>query len=163
MTLYDDLKQPRTKRELERRKLLGIAGSGALLAAACGTCVAGVRYLEPNVLFEEDPRFAVGRPEVIAPGQVLSFPHKKVYVVRSEEGIYALSAVCTHLGCMTRFDPSGPGFACPCHGSRFMIDGRVAAGPAPRPLSRLTVIVERGSLVVDTSRPAAQGTILKVT
>jgi cytochrome b6-f complex iron-sulfur subunit len=163
MTLYDDLRQPLTKRELERRKLLGIVGSGALAAAACGTFLAGIRYLEPSVLFEEDPRFLVGRLEALAEGQVLTFPRRKLYVVRSKDGVYALSSVCTHLGCMTRFDPSGPGFACPCHGSRFGIDGRVAAGPAPRPLSRLLVIVEQGSLVVDTSKRAAPDALLKVT
>jgi cytochrome b6-f complex iron-sulfur subunit len=163
MTLYDDLRQPLTKKELDRRKLLGLAGSGALLAAACGTCIAGIRYLEPSVLFEEDPRVQIGHPESIAPGQVIALPKKKLYVVRNDEGIYALSSICTHLGCMTRFDATGPGFACPCHGSRFGIDGHVAAGPAPRPLSRVLVVVERGSLVVDTSKTAAPDSILKVT
>jgi cytochrome b6-f complex iron-sulfur subunit len=150
--LLDDLKVPLTKEEQERRRFLGVLGGGALAAAAVGTCIAGLSYLEPNVLFEDDPKMVVGRPDAIAPGAVLAFPKKKLYVVRKSEGIVALSAVCTHLGCMTRIDPSGAGFACPCHGSRFHLDGTVAAGPAPRPLSRLKVIEERGLIVVDTSK-----------
>jgi Rieske Fe-S protein len=47
----------------------------------------------------------------------------------------ALSLTCTHLGCRVRPASFG-GFACPCHGSRFTVDGRRTFGPARAPLSR---------------------------
>ena len=54
-------------------------------------------------------------------------------------GITAFSPACTHLGCAYRWSRTRNEFQCPCHGSRFAIDGRVLGGPAPRPLDRYQV------------------------
>jgi glycine/D-amino acid oxidase-like deaminating enzyme/nitrite reductase/ring-hydroxylating ferredoxin subunit len=57
-------------------------------------------------------------------------------VYRDEEGtLHALSATCTHLGCTVRFNDSERAWECPCHGSRFAVDGTVLQGPANRPLA----------------------------
>jgi menaquinol-cytochrome c reductase iron-sulfur subunit len=62
------------------------------------------------------------------------------WVVKSPGGlITAFSPQCTHLGCAYHWDNRAGQFLCPCHGSRFGIDGRVLAGPAPRPLDRYEV------------------------
>jgi Rieske Fe-S protein len=59
-----------------------------------------------------------------------------VIVTRSTGTVRAFSAKCTHLGCL--IDRSeGDLLICPCHGSRFRLDGTVAAGPAIRPLEPL--------------------------
>lgn len=56
-------------------------------------------------------------------------------VHRAYDGsIHALSARCTHLGCVVHFEESEQAWACPCHGSRFGVDGSVLQGPAVRPL-----------------------------
>jgi nitrite reductase/ring-hydroxylating ferredoxin subunit len=161
--LDDDLKLPLSDEELSRRRFLGACGSAALAVAGVGTGVSALRYLEPAVLFEEDTRVGVGRPEDIAVGTVLVLPKQKIYVVRSAEGFFALSSTCTHLGCMTRYEREQGVIACPCHGSRFQLDGKVKQGPAPRALPRLEIVVERGVLVVDSSRKVAADAILKVT
>ena len=58
-------------------------------------------------------------------------------VYRDEAGeLHALSATCTHLGCTVRFNDAERAWECPCHGSRFAIDGTVVQGPANRPLRR---------------------------
>ena len=163
MPLDDDLKLPLTEEEVSRRRFLAAVGSGALVVAGLGTTVSAFQYLEPAVLFEEDTRIGVGRPEDIAVGTVLVLPRQRIYVVRSVEGFYALSATCTHLGCMTRYDRELSAFACPCHGSRFHLDGRVEQGPAPRALPRLQVSLDRGVLVVDSSVHVGADSILKVT
>ena len=163
MPLDDDLKLPVTDEELSRRRFLGLLGSGALGVAGLGTAVSLVRFLEPAVLFEEEARVGVGRPEEIAIGAVLVLPKQKIYVVRSKDGFYALGSTCTHLGCMTRYDKEQGALACPCHGSRFHLDGTVAQGPAPRPLPRLQITLERGVLVVDASVKVAPDALLKVT
>jgi cytochrome b6-f complex iron-sulfur subunit len=162
MPLLDDLALPVVPEEMARRKFLGLLGSGALGAAALGTAITALRFLEPRVLFEEDRRFGVGRPEEFAPGTVLVLPKHKVYVVRTAEGFYAISSICTHLGCMTKYDKEAARFACPCHGSRFTLDGTVAAGPAPHPLPRLALSIERGVLVVDAGKRVAHDALLKV-
>ena len=162
MALDDDLSFSVSDEELARRKMLTLLGAGALAMAGVGTAITSFRFLEPNVYYEEDARVGVGRPDDIAPGTVLVVAKHKLYVVRSAEGFYALSSVCTHLGCMTRYVPESAQLACPCHGSRFSLDGRVAAGPAPRPLRRLQITLERGVLVVDSSVQVAADVVFKV-
>ena len=55
---------------------------------------------------------------------------------------YAISSVCTHLGCTVEWEPDTQEFACPCHGSRFDAEGQTTRGPANRPLERVTVVVK---------------------
>jgi cytochrome b6-f complex iron-sulfur subunit len=162
MPLDDDLTLPTTDEELARRKALTLLGAGALAVAGIGTVITGFRFLEPSVIYEEDARVAVGKPEEIPPGTVLVVAKHGLYVIRTPAGFFALSSVCTHLGCMTRYVPENAQIACPCHGSRFSLEGKVTAGPAPRPLRRLQITVERGVLVVDASKEVPAGEILKV-
>ncbi|MEU3962817.1 FAD-dependent oxidoreductase [Streptomyces buecherae] len=56
-------------------------------------------------------------------------------VYRAQDGtVHAVSARCTHLGCLVRFNDAEHTWECPCHGSRFAVDGSVLQGPAVRPL-----------------------------
>lgn len=62
------------------------------------------------------------------------------WIVRHRDGrITAYSPSCTHLGCAYRWDPEPRHFLCPCHGSRFAMDGRVLEGPATRPLDQYEI------------------------
>jgi glycine/D-amino acid oxidase-like deaminating enzyme/nitrite reductase/ring-hydroxylating ferredoxin subunit len=64
----------------------------------------------------------------------------KVGVYRDEEGgLHAVSLRCTHLGCLLRFNSAERSWDCPCHGSRFDVDGHVLEGPAVNPLARRRV------------------------
>ena len=61
----------------------------------------------------------------------------KTGVYRDEQGgLHAVSVRCTHLGCLLRFNSAERSWDCPCHGSRFDVDGEVLEGPAVRPLER---------------------------
>ncbi|MFF3215618.1 Rieske 2Fe-2S domain-containing protein [Streptomyces sp. NPDC002886] len=51
-------------------------------------------------------------------------------------GLHAVSAVCTHLGCLVAFNNAERTWECPCHGSRFGIDGAILQGPALEPLEQ---------------------------
>ena len=58
-------------------------------------------------------------------------------VYRDEQGgLHAVSLRCTHLGCLLRFNGAETSWDCPCHGSRFDVDGAVLTGPAVKPLPR---------------------------
>lgn len=162
MPLIDDLKLPMTDRDEHRREFLAVLGAGALALAGLGTTVTAVRFLSPEVLFEQETRFAVGRPDEIAQGTLLVLPEQRVYVVHDAAGFFALSATCTHLGCVTRYEKENSRIFCPCHGSQFSVDGSVTGGPAPRPLPRLDLALEGGTLVVDVAKPAASDAVLKV-
>jgi len=69
-------------------------------------------------------------------GMIIGSRGKKVAAFRDAKGnIYRLSPVCTHLGCLVRWNPAESTWDCPCHGSRFKPTGEVIAGPAEKPLS----------------------------
>ena len=67
----------------------------------------------------------------------------KFWMSNQDAGFYALSQVCTHLGCLFKWVPTNNRFECPCHGSHFNADGtkRVGEGPAQRNLDRFIVAV----------------------
>jgi cytochrome b6-f complex iron-sulfur subunit len=87
--------------------------------------------------------------------QVLS---SDVVVGRDNQGVYAMSAVCPHAGCLVE-DSSGSlsaGLSCPCHGSTFDGNGGVMRGPARSSLQHYRVtIATDGSITVDASAPVA--------
>ena len=84
------------------------------------------------------PRSSTSRcPSLWPPGEAFVPAGRPVAVFRDAEGVYAISTICTHLGCVVK--PTPEGFDCPCHGSRFAADGTVTKGPAPRPLPWLKV------------------------
>ncbi|MGH2801930.1 MAG: Rieske 2Fe-2S domain-containing protein [Thermoleophilaceae bacterium] len=61
----------------------------------------------------------------------------KIGVFRDEDGVaHGVSLRCTHLGCLVHFNAAERSWDCPCHGSRFGVDGKVLAGPANDPLPR---------------------------
>jgi cytochrome b6-f complex iron-sulfur subunit len=99
-----------------------------------------------------------------APG---SFPDAKTWLInvgpeeagkgKGKQGLLAIYKVCTHLGCLYKFEPSTDRFECPCHGSKFWLDGTkiLEEGPAPRSLDRFVVELRDESGQVVASTPAA--------
>jgi cytochrome b6-f complex iron-sulfur subunit len=63
----------------------------------------------------------------------------KFWMVTLEQGVVAHYKVCTHLGCIYKWDDQAVRFACPCHGSQFQKSGDWIAGPAPRGLDRFAL------------------------
>jgi len=127
----------------------------AFVGATGGFFTILIRYLFPNVLFEPPQTFKVGFPDDFEVGKIDSRFKKEynVWVGRSEEGIYALSTVCTHLGCTPNWLPTDRKFKCPCHGSGFRISGMHFEGPAPRPLERYKISLSNdGQVLVDKTK-----------
>ena len=149
---------------ISRRFFFESLGLGAIGIAAIGSIVLTGEYLSPNVVREPPMKFKAGKPEDFSPGSVTLDVDQKVYIVRAKEGyFYALSAVCTHLGCITNWKPDQWIIACPCHGSKFNTDGTKVAGPAPRSLPRFSIVLDDGGqLVVDKSVTVGDDATLKV-
>ncbi|MFI5180775.1 MAG: ubiquinol-cytochrome c reductase iron-sulfur subunit [Thermoanaerobaculia bacterium] len=147
---------------ITRRDAFARVGLGACAVAAAGSGAVTLDFLKPKVLFEPATAFHAGSPLDYPEGTVRFDRERKAYVVGGEKGIYAMSAVCTHLGCITRYVSDENAIACPCHGSRFDLEGNVTHGPAPRPLQWLEVkLDDAGTLVVDTSVVIPRGRMLK--
>jgi cytochrome b6-f complex iron-sulfur subunit len=148
---------------VSRRFFLESIGLGAIGIAAAGSLALTAEYLSPNVLKEPPTKFKAGKPEDYSPGSTTLNKEQKVYIVRAKEGyFFALSAVCTHLGCITNWKSEEGIIACPCHGSKFNKEGKKITGPAPRSLERFMMALdEQGQLVVDKSIVVGEEAILK--
>jgi cytochrome b6-f complex iron-sulfur subunit len=134
-------------------------GFSSLVATHVMWLLGLARFMFPNVVIEPPSKFKVGFPDDYEPGQVATRFIAKfgVWIVRhryeGRQQIYALRAVCTHLGCTPIWLDSEQKFKCPCHGSGFYKDGINFEGPAPRPLERFAIrIAADGQLEVDKSR-----------
>lgn len=143
-------------KKVTRREFPFLAIGWAMFTAAmaAGLTAAG-RFMFPNVLTEPPSTFTAGFPEDFAIGVVdTRFKERyQVWIVRDEEGIYALSTICTHLGCTPNWLEAESKFKCPCHGSGFYASGINFEGPAPRPLERVGVsLAEDGQVLIDKSR-----------
>ena len=96
------------------------------------------------------------------PGKVLDYRKLGAfYLAADERGVFALTAVCTHRGCLVLSEGSS-GYGCPCHDSAYDFQGEVTEGPAKLPLRHLAVkeVEPGGRLQVDVSTTVPPGTRL---
>jgi len=82
----------------------------------------------------------------IPPEGALVYRRSRIAVIQQDKEYYALSLICTHLGCTVNVTPNT--LICPCHGSVFDRDGNVLKGPASQPLERLQIEEEGNSLII---------------
>ncbi len=98
----------------------------------------------------------------------VAYPEVKVWLVNvgpqqaakggGKQGLLALYKVCVHLGCLYAWVDSTFRFECPCHGSKYQLDGTYIEGPAPRDLDRFVVqlVDEKGEVKAQTEQAAGQ-------
>ncbi|TLM64748.1 MAG: Rieske (2Fe-2S) protein [Deltaproteobacteria bacterium] len=130
-----------------RTFLLILAGGlGALLAGAAGWPL--LRFLAPASRGGAEQAVSVPRAAVAAgTAHFFQYRGKPAVALQLQPGEYtALSAVCTHLGCVVQWQEATGEFLCPCHGGRFSPAGAVLAGPPPRALEILPVVVDGDQL-----------------
>lgn len=145
-----------------RRDFLSTAAmtttAGTLAFAGIGI----VRMPKPGVMPGQSAAIKIGHAGDFPEGdQPIPVPGKSMFVVHQADGFCAISAICTHLGCLVSATPEG--FDCPCHGSRFGKDGGLVQGPAGAPLPWFEVTqAPDGQLVVHTDRTVTPGTKLKL-
>jgi cytochrome b6-f complex iron-sulfur subunit len=121
--------------DVSRRDFLKLA-SRAVLAAAGLLGLGGLfRFLDIQTDPSPQTDFDLGLPAKYPLGSRTILPDVPALLVHSQSGFSALSLVCTHLGCTV--ENRADGFACPCHGSRFDLQGNVIRGPAGKSLNPL--------------------------
>jgi len=141
---------------LSREGFLRLVSRAALWLTGGASLVGLLQYLS----YETDPPpqsiFPAGAPESYRVGTATIIPGARAVLYREKDGFWAVSLVCSHLGCTT--EEAGSGYRCPCHGSRYDRQGRVLNGPGK--LALKAVMVEEdaeGNLVIDISREAPAG------
>lgn len=123
---------------LGRRDVLQTFGWAGVLGLLAGTVYTSLRFFFPKVLYEPPGTFTAGYPNDYAVGTVSTIwkDAHRVWMVRTENGLFCLISICTHLGCTPNWAESENLFKCPCHGSFFTLEGDVVSGPAQEPLYR---------------------------
>ena len=138
--------------QLDRRRLLIGLSRGLLLAATALVIDQVVRFLSFEPPRANSSVIPIGQPKDYPKDTLTYVETARAYVGHDEKGLYALDAVCTHLGCLVEKGKKD-GFKCPCHGSRFDGAGRPKTGPATKPLQYLSLwLDETGQLMIDRAQ-----------
>jgi len=163
-SLQQDIGEKDSARRRFFKAAVGVLTSLATvaLAAPLVATLIGPMYRRQKVGFA-----SVGRLDALPQGEPvnLTFSYQSeeaymrqtslqdVWVVKhSPTEVTVFSPICTHLGCHLGWDAQERQFRCPCHGSVFSMEGKVLAGPAPRPLDTLPSRIENGELLVEWER-----------
>lgn len=141
---------------MPRRDFLGLASLWAAASTMVFAAIGMLRLPKAAVLASPSKKFKVNLPDSLPQGEGFVPPGRSVAVFKDKEGVYAVSLICTHLGCIVKQTQTG--FDCPCHGSRFAHDGTVMKGPAPAPLKWHKVAVSGSSVTVDEESSVPAGT-----
>ncbi len=106
----------------------------------------GMGLFSVSKILPRPPRKILVKEE-LKPGQILV--RDGFFLRLTKDGPLALFRRCPHLGCPVTYDPQREEFVCPCHQSRFSLEGRYLAGPAKKDLTRLPVKKTEGGLIVE--------------
>lgn len=117
---------------MKRRNFIGRAAIGLAGIAGGIAAISYLRQFFPR-LAGEKKRIVLDDPKKFPVDTFTFLEEHNLYVYRDHEGLKAVSAICTHLGCI--LEKGLDGFECPCHGSCYNNDGEVLSGPAPRDLA----------------------------
>lgn len=121
------------------------------IAAVGGVALSGLLFLRDSLLFlspggkkKEYIKYLVAKVDEIPVGKAkeISIANKPVFIIHLEQGFKVYSGICTHLGCIVKWQEKEKVFYCPCHKGYFSQDGSVKAGPPPRPLDEFSVEVD---------------------
>lgn len=144
------------KQQLNRREFFSFLTVGwvAFTAATGGLLTLAFRFSYPNVNFEPEMSFTAVGPSEFETGVDERYKNGfGVWMVKMEGKLFALSNICTHLGCIPSWMPAERKFKCPCHGSGYYMNGINFEGPAPRPLERYKVsLTPEGKILVDKTK-----------
>jgi len=151
--------------KVDRRKFMEIGIYTITGAIAATSSVALARFAIGNsfekqkakwieIDFEENPEESFSRVVIEytkKDGWLTADARSLIYIKRTpEDGVIAISATCSHLGCIVSWDEADKKFKCPCHNGVYDVEGKVVSGPPPAPLRRHKTKMEDGTLLVST-------------
>ena len=146
---HESVNEPLSRRGFIKYALLGFSA----LAAVGGVLTPIIAYLWPpkKAASQAGERVAVADSTElpIGKGEVYSVNNQPVIVIHTADGYKALSATCTHLGCIVSWNEQRQVIACPCHEAYFNTNGAVISGPPPAPLPTYRVQEDGGQIYVE--------------
>ena len=154
MGIEMDTSKTVNKRGISRRRLIGYAWIGAGVIVLGELIFGTLAFLWPR---RKGPKvetvFIAGKVTDFKVGEIIPFRKERTFILRTEGGFLAISAICTHLNCIVNWNEMLKKFECPCHGAKFNQNGEVLEGPPPRPLNLYKLQIVAGNVVVDRATP----------
>jgi Rieske Fe-S protein len=136
----------------KRRDFLNILLGGGFIAWLGALFYPVFKYLEPPTVEEvKVSNVKIGAVEDMEKdsGKIIKFGNKPVIVIRKKTGDYvAFSAECTHLDCIVQYRKDYGQIYCACHNGRYDLNGRVASGPPPAPLTKYGVSIKNDEAII---------------
>lgn len=135
---------------ITRRIFLDILGKGIFGAIAGAFIYPVIRYLVPPQRSASDAGIVeVNASEVtMGKSKIINYKETPTIVIHTADGLFALSAVCTHLGCIVQWDESSQEIVCPCHAAKYDLNGNVISGPAPKPLTIVKATLNNDKILI---------------
>jgi cytochrome b6-f complex iron-sulfur subunit len=133
-----------------RRNFLWLCLCGLAVATTGAISYSLLQYLAPQKTKGLKGKIRIPEEEIaIGDAKFFDFGGETAVIVRTAaDSLIALSAVCTHLGCIVQWQKDKQHFLCPCHGGQYTATGEVIAGPPPRPLIKLPFTIADGIITV---------------
>ncbi len=135
---------------MQRRNFLKVVTSILGLGALGAFAYPVFRFLLPVEGAARAQKIEIPKAEIPLGGtkDVMIGATPAIIINTKDKGVLAFSRVCTHLGCLVKYDPQRQIFICPCHAGMFDLEGKVISGPPPKPLPKFSVRVEGNNLVI---------------
>ena len=136
---------------LSRRRFLAASVAGAIGVALAGAALWPIgEYLAPTGGGMEEEKVTIPRSQVgVGQAHYFNFRGRPAVVLQPDPGQFiALSVVCTHLGCVIKWQQDQQFFLCPCHAGKFSKTGQVLGGPPAGPLPSYPVAAKADQLVI---------------
>jgi cytochrome b6-f complex iron-sulfur subunit len=136
-----------------RRRFLALTFAGATAIGLGALAAPLARYAYPIIRPEVFEKILVATKSDLTPlGEGVRFDYQEIpsQLIQLESGDYAAySLVCSHLGCIVKWEAANADFHCPCHAGKFSPEGDVISGPPPRPLTKLKLSLEGNNIYVE--------------
>lgn len=135
---------------MERRKVLKLFIAAGSLAVSGSFLYPLTKYLLPSQATSRGEKVTVKKEEVPA-GEALNiviYGTPAILINRPGKGYIALTRVCTHLGCLVDYQKDQQRLFCPCHAGVYSLEGRVLAGPPPKPLKQYALDISGDTIVI---------------
>lgn len=135
---------------MERRKVLKLFIAAGSLAASGSFLYPLSKYLLPSAATSQTEKVTVEKKDVPA-GEALDIVVNgtpAILINRPGKGYVALTRVCTHLGCLVDYQKEQQRLFCPCHAGVYSLEGRVLAGPPPKPLKQFALDISGDTIII---------------
>jgi len=136
---------------ITRRRFLTVVFAGATAVGLGAFAAPLVRYAYPVLQGQVFAKQKVASvPQVTNEGVRFDYQETPSMLIQlNDKSFAAYSLVCTHLGCIVKWESKNRDFHCPCHAGKFDENGVNIAGPPPRPLTKYNVSVEGTDIFVE--------------